>query len=124
MDSSLHNNVSKPIEILVTYRRPLLIAVLLISAGLLYTIPGLEVEHALNLTYDPRSPSYQAYRDFVHTFGADQFVLLAVQTPNAVTDAGMLSSLGEATSQLERIEGIHDVLSLTNVRLPRTGTSR
>jgi predicted RND superfamily exporter protein len=85
-----------------------------------YTIPELKVERALNLTYDPRSSSYTAYRDFVQTFGADQFVLLAVRTPAAVSDRSLLSSLGEATSQLERIEGVHDVLSLTNARLPRT----
>ena len=112
------NVVQAFVNNLIAYRKPLLVFVILVSLGCASTIDDLKVEHTLNLTSDPQSPSYADYLDFVNTFGTDQSLLFAVKLPTKVTESRSLEAVSALTKRLRQIEGINDVLTITNLRLP------
>ena len=68
--------------------------------------------------YDKSTTTYMNWRKFVAKSGDDECVLLAVTSPMDIRTHSMLEVLSSVTTQIEEMEIIDEVISVTNVRSP------
>ena len=115
----LHTDAPTSIVMLLKFRKQLFVFLLLLTILFAFVAYDLQIDSALNLTHNPKSSSYSDYKNFVHTFGTDQTVLLALRLPSKITDISFLDRLGEVTTKLGEIDGVYEVMSIMNVRLPQ-----
>ncbi len=75
-----------------------------------------ESDNSLPVWFDPASPDYVAYQNYLKIFGNDRFVTLAFQ-PDNVFSPEFLSFMKELTAALEDLPDIERVTSLTNAQM-------
>jgi uncharacterized protein len=70
-------------------------------------------DHWFNIT----DPAYANYKDFVKTFGNDQYFILVNRDDSILTKNGLLQNKS-FTTKLKRLDGVKDVISLSTVQIP------
>jgi uncharacterized protein len=101
---------------LVDNRKILVSLIIVISLALVPLALNVQLDRTLKSAYVTSSPAYDVYRNFIDTFGDDEFVLAAIKTNKGVNDPEFLKSLGVITGKLESFEEVARVLSLSNLR--------
>ncbi len=87
--------------------------ILALTAGAIWSCLHLPVVTSTDAII-PRDAQWQYYEQFRQQFGADDAVAVAVAAPD-VFDPRVLRYVRTLTEEFEQIEGVDDVLSLTNV---------
>ncbi len=87
--------------------------ILLFTAGSIWSCLHLPIVTSTDAII-PRDKEWRFYEEFRQQFGADDAVAVALAAPD-VFSPSVLRYIQRLTSEFEKIEGIEDVLSLTNV---------
>jgi predicted RND superfamily exporter protein len=103
---------------LIRRSRPLLLSVLVASAWMAWLASGLEVERGLDALTDRDSAGYAAYSQFIDSFGGDDLIVAVINDRRGALNPRVLDALEGLTAEMESIEGISEVISLGNLRLP------
>jgi predicted RND superfamily exporter protein len=99
------------------HRFVLALLVLLVTAAAGLQIPSFSVSNSLESWYPDDDPALTAYREFLETYGSDEIVVVAVESPSALTfdgDEGV-RLVGNLTDALLDLDGVATVTSLVTV---------
>ncbi len=80
----------------------------LLSACLL---PRLTINNSIEVWLRQGSPEYQRYQAFTSRYGSEEFVVIALETPDALAPEAMALQKTLA-GEIGKIEGVEDILSL------------
>ncbi len=106
-------------DLLVNRRRSMVWLTILVTAVLVYFIPGMLTDPTLKSGIDTNAPDYRAYEKFLKVFGSEEFILIAVKNARPIDDGEILKDLEEITKGLESLEKVTDVVSLANLKVFR-----
>lgn len=98
---------------LLRWRWPLLLLACALGAASWYAARGLQFDRRIENLFAQDDPLLEPYRRLRRTFGGDQVVLVAYDDPQALAPSG-LDRLARLTAQLAAVEGVAQVVSLTN----------
>ncbi len=65
------------------------------------------------------SPAYLEYQKFIEIFGHEEFILVAIKNDWGAADPRLLRALESITNELEKVDKIAEVVSVTNLRFPQ-----
>lgn len=105
------------LDLLVDYRWVLASIVAALTLLLTSLVPNIKIDPSIKSVLVTSSPSYYEYQGFREFFDDDEYVVIAIKPQNPVLDSNKLSSLDRITQSLVKIDGIVEVLSLTNLRV-------
>ncbi len=107
------------LDFIVDYRTPLVILVVVISVFFAYMAPSLPTDPTLRSGLDQTSESYQNFRKFAEEFGDEEFILVSLYNEIGVKNPAFLNSLAQITDQIQKLDGISETLSLSNLKMFR-----
>lgn len=99
------------------HTKPLLsLSLLAIATALaLVSVTPLQYDFSFTTLFVGEGEDYDRLSDYLRRFGNDvNFVMVAVESEGLFSD-GVVAELEELTTQLEALEGVHEVISPTNV---------
>ena len=103
-------------HVVLRFRWPIFVSVLLLTVGLATLIPQMEVKMASEDFLFEDDPVRAVYDDFKREFGQDQIMIVAI-SPEEIFDLGFLRKLEQFHRDLENeVPFLEDVTSLVNVR--------
>jgi hypothetical protein len=103
-------------HVVLRFRWPIVVSVLLLTVGLATLIPQMEVKMASEDFLFEDDPVRAVYDDFKREFGQDQIMIIAI-SPEEIFDLGFLRKLEQFHRDLENeVPFLEDVTSLVNVR--------
>ncbi|MFH0957578.1 MAG: efflux RND transporter permease subunit [Pseudomonadota bacterium] len=105
------------LDLIIDYRRLLVSIIAILSIILAYYALQLETDPSLKTGVDTTSQAYEKYQDFVSAFGNEEFTLVVVKTRFGIFDSRTQDMMYSLTTKLEPIEGISEVVSLSNLRI-------
>lgn len=108
-----------PLDAIIDYRKILVAIIGIISIFLGYYAVHLETDPTLKTGVDTTSEAYKKYQDFVGVFGNEEFTVVVVKTTLGVIDSKTLAMIDSLTGKLESIDGVSQVISLSNLRIFR-----
>jgi len=114
---NLDLSIKNWLDLIVDYRKSLVIAVTVITAILLSLAPRLDTDPSLKSGIDTTSPVYREYEKYTKAFGQEEFILVAIKNERGVADPRVLSGLQAVTQQFEHRDKITEVVSLANIKL-------
>lgn len=91
--------------------------VLLVTVFLGFFIPDMKLDRTMKSGISATSQEYLVYSEFLKVFGEDEFILIAIRTPNGAQDPSLLKSLDSVTKSLREVGDVADVISLTGFSL-------
>ena len=103
-------------DVFVDHRRFLVIVTVLVTALLACFAPGLQKDPSLKAMFVSDSPTYRQYEKFLEFFGNEEFIIVAIKDDREVTDHDVWTHLKTVTAELQKIDGIDEVRSLSNLR--------
>jgi len=104
-------------DFLVDHRRFLVVLVFMVTAALLFVLPGLDTDKSLKSMFVTGSPAYARYEKFIENFGNEEFILVAIKNPLGADDPRMLTALARIVDQVAAMDTVEQVLSLANVTM-------
>jgi uncharacterized protein len=113
LDLSIKNNL----DLLVDYRRSLVIIIVILSVIFAFLVPHLQMDPTLRSGMDTTSDAYSKYQEFMDVFGNEEFILVAAKNEAGLRDPHMLDALQKITRELEESEKIAEVVSLATMRV-------
>ncbi len=105
------------IDFLVDFRWLLVSIVAILTLILAFFIPNIQVDPTLKSVLVTSSDSFHEYDHFRKFFDDDEYVVVTVKSASGVPDPSILASVDQITKQLSRVDGIQEVLSLTNFKV-------
>jgi uncharacterized protein len=106
-----------PLDLIVDYRRFLVVTIAVITIILAWHVPSLEIDSTLKSTIDTGSRQYAEYERFVASFGHEEFMLFALKNPLGAENPRVLTGLVRITEGMSRIDKVVEVVSLANLRM-------
>ncbi|MCX5873257.1 MAG: efflux RND transporter permease subunit, partial [Deltaproteobacteria bacterium] len=106
-----------PLDLIIDYRRILISIIAVVSIVFGYFALQLKTDPSLKSGLDTSSKTYEHYKRFVETFGNEEFTLVVIKTRAGILDPQTLDMVDSLTRKLEQVEGVSEVISLTNLRL-------
>lgn len=105
------------LDFLVDYRWVLAAIVAALTLLLTLHVPNIKIDPSIKSVLVTSTPSFYEYQSFREFFDDDEYVVIAIKPKNPVLDSNQLLSLERITQRLAKIDGIVEVLSLTNLRV-------
>lgn len=105
---------------LVAWRWPLLALGIVAAAAAWLPAQRLEFDRAIDNMFAPNDPLLPPFRLLKRTFGGDEVVLAAYVDPHLLSAEG-LKRLGQLTRQLEQVDGVQGVISLSSLPVAIAG---
>ena len=102
---------------LVDYRKYLIIIVLTISAAMLWNIKNLKIDPTFKSFFNQDSQRYLEYESFINEFGEDESILVGIKDEHGILRPEFLHALESITEELQEIESVEDVISITNLQV-------
>jgi len=96
---------------------PVIVVVVLLTAGLGLALPGLEVNTDFETYIDHEDPAYVAKDRAEDRFGSSEILMIALVEPDGVYNTDLLSVVEELTLRLEALPGVDEVQSPLNAQL-------
>jgi predicted RND superfamily exporter protein len=99
-------------------RIPILVAAFAATAWLGSYIPRIQFDSSSDGSVPRGDPEQAFFEDAIETFGNDQVSMAVIVAPgeDGVFNRGTLEKIGRLTSAIQKIEGVQEVVSLTNAR--------
>jgi predicted RND superfamily exporter protein len=113
---SLEKTVS---DLLVDRRRLMVALAVTVTVVLAFFVPRLLTDPTLKSGLDTSAQAYQDYEHFLEIFGSEEFILITVKNTKQANDPEVLKSLEAITGQLEKLDKVIDVVSLSNLKVFR-----
>ena len=105
------------IRLAVGHPWPVIIAVALVSVGLLVALPGIDVNTDFESYIDHDDPAYVAQQKAEERFGSSDVLMVALVAPDTIYDAEILGVIEEITLRMEEIPGIDEVRTPLNTQI-------
>jgi predicted RND superfamily exporter protein len=105
------------IDCLVDYRWYLVSIVVVLSLFLAILIPTIKVDPTLKSVLVTSSSSFFEYQKFREFFDDDEFVVVSIKPQVSPDKPQTLANIDGITQNLSKIDGIVEVISLTNLRI-------
>jgi uncharacterized protein len=105
------------LDLIIDYRRFLIPVIAIVSIVLGYYAFQLETDPSLKTGVDTTSKDYEKYQEFVEAFGNEEFTLVVVKTRLGISDSKTLDMINSLTRKVETIDGVSEVISLSNLRV-------
>jgi len=102
---------------LVDHRRALVLCIIAISILILPFALTVELDRTLKSAYVTSSTAYGVYKDFVETYGSDEFIVIAIKDDKGARDPDLLKSVARITDKLKEINQFGQVLSLPSLKV-------
>jgi len=106
-----------PLDIIIDYRRFLVAIIAVISVILGYYALQMKTDPSLKTGIDPTSKAYHRNHRFIKTFGNEEFTLVVIKTEDGIFNTKTLDMVDTLTRALEQVDGVSEVISLTNLRI-------
>lgn len=106
-------------DVLVDRRRWMVFLAVVVTAVLAFFIPGMIADPTLKSGIDTDAPAYRQYEKFLEVFGSEEFILIAVKNTRRSDDPEILKSLAAITEQLEGLDTVTTVVSLSTLKVFR-----
>lgn len=87
----------------------------LFIAGSIYCLQFTRIDNSLNVWFVEDDPALISYKSYLRTFGNDEVVITMIEGTAPVYKKDELEALAKITTQLQEIEGITSVWSLTHI---------
>ena len=107
------------VDQIIKHRKLLVLLVGLVSLAMSPFVAQLRLDHTLKSAYVTSSEAYAAYKEFVHVFGNDEFILVAIHNDEGVKQPSFLKALATISSELDAFPEISQVLSVSNLKVFR-----
>jgi uncharacterized protein len=104
------------LDSIIDYRRFLISIIAVVSIVFGYFALQLKTDPSLKSGLDTSSITYKHYKRFIETFGTEEFSLVVIKTRAGILDSQNLNMVDSLTRKLEQVEGVSEVISLTNLR--------
>jgi predicted RND superfamily exporter protein len=104
------------VDMVIDYRGYLACLVILATLSLAFFIPRLQTADSVKLVVVSSGQAYQDYERFVESFGYDDFLVVAVRNQKEATNQSVLKALAKITEQLEKIDKVARIVSLSNLK--------
>jgi len=91
--------------------------VVLVTVGLLVSLPGLRVNTDFESYIDHDDPAYVAKEQAEERFGSNDVLMIALIEPSGVYTAEVLGAVEELTERLETLAGVDEVQTPLNTQL-------
>ena len=95
------------------YRYLLLLLVFLSVGALSVKLPGLKIDNSFDIWFVENDPALQRYKSFLEEFGNDEVIVTVISSEQPMLTEKDLKELEDLTSCFASIEGVYQVLSLT-----------
>ena len=102
-------------RLVINHPRTILGVIALITAALGYHIQFLQVDFSIEQLFPEKDPDRQIYFDFRENFALDDDLFLMVYETDSVCSPKNLELVRHLTWNLEELEGVEEVYSLTNI---------
>ncbi len=102
-------------RLVINHPRTILGAVALITAALGYHIQFLQVDFSIEQLFPEKDPDRQVYLDFSENYAPDDDLFLMVYETDSLCSPKKLDLVRHLTWNLEDLEGVEEVYSLTNI---------
>jgi len=105
------------LDVVVDYRRVLVTVIVIVTAFFIYCVPQLRTDPTLKSGLDTTAKDYLEYEQFHKEFGNEEFILVAIKTAEGIDNTVFLKSLQEMTKEIEKLDKIAEVVSLSTLRI-------
>jgi len=105
------------IALLIRNRWPALIALLIVTGIIGSQAVKVGIDNSVDIWFVDGDPALESYKRFQDTFGNDEVVAVAVVDDQGIWRAETLNKLHQLTADLEKVEGVKRVFSVSNARL-------
>ncbi|MCK4577748.1 MAG: MMPL family transporter [Candidatus Marinimicrobia bacterium] len=102
-------------HVVIRFPRTILVMLALVTAFFGYHIRSLRVDFSIEQLFPQNDPDRDVYFDFRQDFALDDDLFLMVYETDSLFSPGNLELLRQLTWELEDMDGIEEVFSLTNV---------
>ncbi len=102
---------------IVDHRRLLVLVVVVGTAFLALCIPGFKHDQSMSSAVNTAGREYQTYVEFLEVFGNEEFILIALKSFQDAGDPGVLKALQRVTRDIEVMEDVEEVFTLSNLSL-------
>lgn len=110
---------NKSIDILVNYRWILACFLFAATAVLAFFAGGVTRDPSMRSGIDTASEAYHQYQDFMDHFGNEEFILIVLNQGRQAGEPEVLKSVQAITRDLEDLDKVTEVVSLTNLKVFR-----
>lgn len=111
----LNTRIHQIAALIVEHPVPILIGMAVITLGFMgLTLPRLQQDHSMDKFFQRDDPDNVFREEFTRQFGNDEFFVIAFRDDHLFSPP-VLHLIQHLTSQLEEMEEVQDVISLTNV---------
>ncbi len=112
------NFISKIVSFILKRRWMILAIISLITILCFYKLSSLKVYNELDIWFKDTDPIFYEYKEFNKQFNDDRLLIVGYRSDSLFTNKEM--NLNRAISDsLKNIKGVKDVISLTNIRVPK-----
>ena len=105
------------LRLVVRHPWPVIAAVVLVTAGLLVAVPGIDINTDFESYIDHDDPTYVAMRRAEERFGSSDILMIALLAPETIYDVDLLAVIEELTERLEELPGIDEVRTPLNTQM-------
>ncbi len=105
------------LDLIVDHRIVLVIGIIVITVVCAAFVPRMQTDPSLRSGIDTTSEAYRHYEKFTETFGIEEFTLVAITNERGVDSPSMLAGLEAITKEVESLDKVVEVVSLSTVRL-------
>jgi predicted RND superfamily exporter protein len=105
------------LDTIIDHRKLLVTVIAVISIVFAYFAVQLKTDPSLKTGIDRTSHAYHEYKKFIDTFGNEEFTLIVIKSHSGILDAPTLNIIDKLTRTLEQVDGVSEVISLTNLRI-------
>jgi len=99
-------------QLILKYRLPLLIILLLVTAGMGYLASKVELSYEFTRAIPLDNPKYKSYQAFREKFGEDGNLLVIGVQSDQLFKAGTFQSYVQLQEELKKVNGVEDILSV------------
>ena len=96
---------------------PTIAAIAVLTGGLLFALPGIEVNTDFETYIDHDDPAYVAKERAEERFGSSDILMIALVEPDGIYHADVLATIEDMSVRLEALPGVDEVRSPLNAQL-------
>ena len=110
-------NKKTPADFLIDHRVFLIGVVVVITVILSLYVPRFQADPSLKSMLVTTSSAYFEYEKFLKIFSDDEIIIVAVKNEKGAGDPRVLAALKSITNELQKLDRIVEVISLTNLKI-------
>ncbi len=108
----------KIVNIIIHFKIWIIAFLVVISAFWAWSFSNISIDNELDIWFNKNSNDFNNFQDFKSAFGEDRTLMIIFKNDSLFSDY-QLEINRELTTNFEKIDGVKEVISLTNISFPR-----